>query len=269
MRWRRGAIMVLLMHVTGKICQHKLWISAGVLLVSGFLAPAQTPPRARLHGFLPEAVPHLQPLGRLDGSARLRLSIHLPLHNREGLTNLVEQLYDPASPLYRHYLAAEEFDARFGPTAEDYQAVVDWAARSGFTVIARHPNRMLLEVSAAVADIEQALQVKMRTYAHPTENRTFFSPDSEPSTDAGVPIQSIGGLHNFARPHPANLRRAPLRAAARAAPQDVGSGPNGNLAGFDYRAAYAPGVTLTGAGQTVGLMEFDGYYPGTSPCMRA
>ncbi|HXR06479.1 MAG TPA: S53 family peptidase [Candidatus Acidoferrum sp.] len=250
------------MQFTGRLCQDKLWISAAVLLVSGFLAPAQTPPRAQLHGLLPEAVPHLQPLGRLDGSARLRLSIHLPLHNREGLTNLVEQLYDPASPMYHHYLAAEEFDARFGPTEEDYQAVVDWAGRSGFTVIARHSNRMLLEVSAAVADIEQALQVKMQTYAHPAEARTFFSPDSEPSAEAGVPILSIGGLHDYARPHPANLRRAPLRAAARASPQDVGSGPNGNLAGFDYRAIYAPGVTLTGTGQTVGLMEFDGYYPG-------
>jgi len=30
--------------------------------------------------------------------------------------------------------------------------------------------------------------------------------------------------------------------------------------GKDFRAAYLPGVTLTGAGQTVGLLEFDGYY---------
>ena len=115
----------------------------------------------------------MQPLGRLDGSARLKLSIHLPLRNREGLTNLVEQLYDPASPLYHHYLAAEEFDARFGPTEEDYQAVVDWAARSGFLVTARHPNRMLLEVSAAVADLEQALQVKMRPTPIPPSPALF------------------------------------------------------------------------------------------------
>ena len=29
----------------------------------------------------------------------------------------------------------------------------------------------------------------------------------------------------------------------------------------DFRAAYAPGVTLTGLGQSVGLVEFEGYYP--------
>ncbi len=231
-----------------------------VLLLSAFLAPAQTSQRTLLPGHLPAVVPSLQPLGRLDGSTRLKLSINLPLHNREALTNLLDQLYDPASPLYHHYLTPEEFDARFGPTERDYQAVIAWADRSGFTINARHPNRMLLEVSASVADIERALQVTLRTYAHPAEPRTFFAPDAEPSVGTGIPILYIGGLDNFARPHPKNLRRSPLQASAKAAPQIIGSGPNGNLAGFDYRAAYAPGVSLTGTGQMVGLVEFDGYY---------
>src|ERR1019366_3983936 len=39
-----------------------------------------------------------------------------------------------------------------------------------------------------------------------------------------------------------------------------GSGPSGTYMARDFRAAYVPGVTLTGAGQTVGLGEFDGYY---------
>ena len=223
---------------------------------------AQSPPRTLLAGHLPAVVPSLQPLGRLDGSTPLKLSIHLPLCSQETLTNLLDQLYDPASPLYQQYLTPEEFAARFGPTGEDYQAVIAWAARSGFTVTARHDSRMLLEVSAPVADIERALQVTMRTYAHPTEGRSFFSPDAEPSVETGVPILFIGGLDNFARPHPKNLRRSLLKAAAKATPQTVGSGPNGNLAGFDYRAAYAPGVALTGTGQRVGLAEFDGYYAG-------
>jgi Pro-kumamolisin, activation domain/Viral BACON domain len=235
--------------------------SAAVLLVSILLATAQTPQRTLLPGHLPVVVPGLQPLGRLDGSTRLKLSIDLPLHNRDALTNLLEQLYDSSSPLYHHYLTPEEFDARFGPTEKDYQAVITFAASNGFTVIARHPNRMLLEVSASVTDIERALQVTMRTYAHPTESRAFFAPDTEPSVGTGIPILHFGGLDNFARPHPKNLRRAPLRESAKVTPKG-GSGPNGNLAGFDYRAAYAPGVPQMGTGQMVGLLEFDGYYPG-------
>ncbi len=243
----------------GKAC----WFSVFVVLVSAFLASAQPPQRALLSGQIPEAVHALKPLGRLDGSAQLNLSIDLPLHDRAALTNLIEQLYDPASPLYHHYLTPDEFDGRFGPTEEEYQAVIAWATRSGFTITARHPDRTILQVSASVAEIERALLVTIRTYSHPSEARTFFAPDSEPSLEvAGVPILSIEGLDNYARPHPKNLRRAPLRTAAKATAHNIGSGPNGNLAGFDYRAAYVPGVSLTGAGQSVGLLEFDAYYPG-------
>jgi hypothetical protein len=296
-RWFSITILVV---QAKKVWEREFWMAAAMLLVSAGLTLAQAPQRTLLPGLMPAVVPTLKPLGRLDASARLRLSIHLPLHNREALTNLLEELYDPANPLYHHYLSPEEFDARFGPTGDEYEAVTAWATRSGFSITARHPNRMLLEVSAPVADIEQALGVTMRTYAHPTEPRTFFAPDADPSVDAALPALSIGGLNNFSRPHPASLRASVLRSdksvergkggnpessgprkRGRAGPakvqsggavpalnlpfdvkpQTVGSGTNGNLAGFDYRAVYAPGVTLTGTGQMVGLMEFDGYFP--------
>ena len=47
----------------------------------------------------------------------------------------------------------------------------------------------------------------------------------------------------------------------RLAGEFSGSGPGGYFIGGDFRAAYAPGVTLNGAGQSVGLVELDGYYP--------
>jgi hypothetical protein len=39
-----------------------------------------------------------------------------------------------------------------------------------------------------------------------------------------------------------------------------GSGSGGSYIGNDFRAAYLPGVTLAGAGQMVGLVQFDGFY---------
>ena len=41
---------------------------------------------------------------------------------------------------------------------------------------------------------------------------------------------------------------------------NAGSGPGGAYAGNDFRAAYAPGVALSGSGQTLALVEFDGYH---------
>src|SRR5215813_9657025 len=59
-------------------------------------------------------------------------------------------------------------------------------------------------------------------------------------------------------PRPMNLNHSSGHSEGNAAPL-TGSGPGGNYVGNDFRAAYVPGVSLTGSGQTVGLLEFDGY----------
>jgi len=77
----------------------------------------------------------------------------------------------------------EEFTARFGPSQEDYAAVIHFAEANGLTVVGTSRNRMNLDVSGPVANIEAAFHLTMGVYQHPTENRTFFAPDREPTPD--------------------------------------------------------------------------------------
>jgi hypothetical protein len=147
---------------------------------------------------------------------------------------------------------------KFGPTEADYQAIVDFATTNGLQVKTRYGNRALLDVEGSVSDIEKALHISMRTYHHPTEARDFYAPDTEPSLDSGVQVLHVQGLDNFALPHP-NLKPEPVAAVKERIPK-AGSGPGGTYMGKDFRAAYVPGVSLDGSGQTVGLFEFDGYY---------
>ncbi len=236
------------------------YVAATCMALGLFAQPAQAQQRRTLSGHVPAAATQLQPVDRLPGSTRLDLAIGLPLRNQEGLTKLLQQIYDPTSPQYRHYLTPEQFTEKFGPTEQDYQAVMDFANRNGFRITAAHPNRVLLDVNATVADIEKAFHVTMRVYQHPKEARRFYAPDVEPSVEMNVPVLAINGLNNFTRPHPANLKIAPRQKTARARPSD-GSGSSGTYMGYDFRAAYAPGVALTGTGQSIGLVQFDGYYP--------
>ena len=212
-----------------------------------------------LHGHVPAAVAHLQPIRRLSATTNLDLAIGLPLRNKEGLSELLEQIYTPSSPHYRHYLTPEQFTERFGPTEQDYQALIDFVKTNGLIVTGTHPNRVLLDVRGSVANLEKVLHVKMRVYQHPTEARTFYAPDIEPSLDLAIPVLSISGLNNYNVPHPKRLIRRPSTRMPNATP-NTGSGPSGAYMGYDFRDAYVPGVTLTGAGQVVGLVEFDGYY---------
>jgi hypothetical protein len=219
--------------------------------------------RQTLSGHVPEAVAKLRPVGRLEGSQRLKLAIGLTPRDEQGLDAFIQDLYDPASPNYRHYLAPAEFTKRFGPTEQDYKALIDYAKASGLNVTRQHSNRVVLDVEGTVADIEKALQVTLRTYPHPTEARTFYAPDTEPSLAVGVPVLHIAGLDNYMRPHPRHKRHS-INRSANAAPAGVtpreGTAPEGQLWGNDFRDAYVPGTTLTGAGQSVGLLEFEGFY---------
>jgi subtilase family serine protease len=233
-------------------------VSGAVLLL--FTAPGSGVERQVLRGHVPKAVARLglRPVGRLPATNRLNLAIGLPLRNTNALNQLLQDMYDPASPQFRHYLTPEQFTEQFGPTKQDYDAVVQFAKSHGLDITVTHSNRVLLDVAGPVADIEKAFQVTLHTYQHPTEARQFYAPDVEPTVEAGLVVLDISGLNNYARPRAASHRRS----AATAAGHGIGSGPSGNYMGKDLRNAYVPGVTLTGAGQTVGLLEFEGFYAG-------
>ena len=127
-----------------------------------------------LIGHVPRITKGLSPRGRLDASYRMKVAIGLPLRNREQLTTLLEDIYNPSSPNFRHFLKAEEFAASFGPSAEDYQSVMDFAKAHHLTVTQTHSNRTLVDVSGSVADIEKAFNIHMQRFKHPKENRRFL-----------------------------------------------------------------------------------------------
>jgi len=176
-----------------------------------------------LHGHVPAAAARLQPQGFLPATNRLHLAIGLPLRNEAALDDLLRQIYDPGSPNYRQYLMPEQFTEQFGPTEADYQKVIAFARANGLTVTGTYGNRVLLDVSGTADNIEKAFQVRLRVYQHPTEARTFFAPDVEPSVETNLPILDISGLDNYALPHPKNLKVSPAVALANATPKS-GSG---------------------------------------------
>ena len=193
-------------------------------------------------------------IGAMLHSQRMALAIILPLRNQSELASLLKRLYDPNSPEYRHFLTVAQFTAQFGPTVQDYESVEKFARSKGFTVANTPDNRLLVHINGTAAQVNKAFHVTMTNYRHPTEKRTFYSPDREPSLELSVPVVHIAGMNNFSIPR-AKYKRAPPNFRRNA----IGSGPNGAYLGSDMRIAYYGGTALTGSGQSVGLLEFDGY----------
>ena len=230
-----------------------------LLLFTAIYYPGLAEARQVVSGQVPAAVArfNLQPTGELPATRSLQLAISLPLRNEAALDDLLRQIYDPASPRFHQYLTPAQFAEQFGPTLEDYQAVIDFAKVNGLTVTGTHPNRVVLEVSGSVANIERAFHVTLHTYRHPREARDFYAPDVEASMDLAVPILQVGGLNNFSLPQ-SSLKVEAITPGTAAAPSS-GSGPGNTYMGNDFRAAYVPGVSLNGSGQSVALVQFAGY----------
>ena len=193
-------------------------------------------------------------VGHLPADQRMRLVITLPLRNQDALDSFLRDLYDPRNPSYHQFLTVDEFTALFGPAQEDYDAVIRFAQARGLTVAGTHPNRLNVDVTGTVASIEKAFHVTMNVYQHPTENRTFYAPDREPTADLSFQLWHISGLDNYSIPQPAIARRPPgVHSLAT-----TGSCPSQSFCGSDMRAAYYGGTSLTGSGQSLGLLEYYG-----------
>jgi len=124
------------------------------------------------------------------------------LHTQAALDEVLRQLQEPGSTNYRRYLTPDQFTARFGPTEAQYQAVMEFARTNGLAITATYSNRVVLDVIGSVSNIERAFHVVLSTYRHPTEPRTFYAPDTEPSVPADLPVLSVSGLSNFQLPKP-------------------------------------------------------------------
>ncbi|MGB9235627.1 MAG: protease pro-enzyme activation domain-containing protein, partial [Terriglobales bacterium] len=211
-----------------------------------------------------------QLVGALPANQTMRFDIVIPLRDQPGLDLFLQDLYNPASPFYHLFITPEEFTARFGASEQDWEALVNFAKASGFQIFSGTRDERDLRVTGTVANIEKAFHVALGVYQHPTENRTFFSPDREPSVDLPFPLWHVSGLDNYITKRSMLVNKYDYAKKHGMNPDEVvkpdattGSGPSASFLGSDMRHAYYCNGTcgsgaLTGTGQTVGLFEYEG-----------
>jgi subtilase family serine protease len=235
------------------------------LLTIAFTTPGQAQQTLLTHHVRDEvANGRAQLIGQLPATQTLRFDIVLPLRDRAGLQNFVQEVQDPTSRSYHQFLTPQEVTARFGPSQEDWDTLVAFAKAGGFEIISGNREERDLRLSGTVANIEKAFHVTMGLYRDLTEDRTFFAIDREPTVDLPFQLWHITGLDNDSRPHPLYVKKSDYAKAHGIDPDKVvprattGSGPSASFLGSDMRAAYYGGTALTGSGQNLALFEYAG-----------
>lgn len=163
-----------------------------------------------------------------------------------------EDIENPSSPNFDHFLTQTDLANRFGPSQQTYDAVLSYLQGYGLTLVDGSSNRLTLTVRGTRAAAEKAFNVSIKDYQ--VSNHAFHANTADPAVPAGVAssIHAVVGLSNLARPHASAGQTQPLGAASSgglspASPASIATAYNFGSVGAD------------GAGQKIGIMEFDNF----------
>jgi kumamolisin len=144
-------------------------------------------------------------------------------------------------------ISAEEMDAKYYPTAADYQMVVDWLAGKGFEIEPRTKYNLSIFARGSIAQVELAFKTKFaRVRFDGNESSSALIPPSLPAMLAGR-VLGVNGLqpHLRPKPHSKMLLRQPQKLINNVPPYTVKEISN---------AYNASGLGVTGAGQKIGIV---------------
>jgi hypothetical protein len=178
---------------------YRVYVVVVMSLTAAIAGQAQTCAAAEIPGLVPPAVADGTAVagGSFSSSQMLRLVIGLQHPHIAEEEQFLEALHTKGSPEFMHFLTADEWNARFSPSPQDEQAVVDWAQAQGLTVTYCFANRLLVDVEAPVSVIEAGFGVKINSYA--IAGASYYSNDRNPVVPAalGSIVHSVGGLNDI------------------------------------------------------------------------
>ena len=195
-RWLRVAKQLMTIAFLAVVAGWHLTVSATTRL------EARPQTFVRLPGHVLDGLQGAKPLTPAAGAARapITLTVTLKRTDQAGFERYLHDVYDPHSPLFRHFLTQPEITSRFGPSQRAYDRVLAHLKRSGFALTEGSENRLTLTVRGTRRQAERAFGLGIRDYDVGT--RSFYANDRDPllPVSVGREIHAIAGLTNAGAP---------------------------------------------------------------------
>jgi pro-kumamolisin-like protein/subtilase family protein len=249
-----------------------------LLYLSPFTHATPASPRVTLSSSVSVYTSKSQLLSNTSSNQTISVAIGLSLRNTANLASYLQEITDPHSPLYRHYLNPASFAALYGPLPQSEAAVSAFLRSQGFKITATYPNHLIVDAVGTIAQAERAFQVQINNYRSPA-GQLFFANARAPSLPVQIAplVAEVSGLDNTVQYHRKHLNpgQVSLRvgasnsastttgAAIVACPQPGSATiptsytPSQIATAYDFTKLYSSKVM--GEGQTAGLLELDGF----------
>jgi len=236
--------------------------------------------RVALAGYTNTMVSKSHLVAHVAGDQQITLAVGLGLRNQADLTAYLQQVTQPQSSLYHHYLNASSFSTLYGPLPTSEALIVNFLQTQGFTITKTYSHHMLIDIRGTVAQAEKTFQVHLNTY-QAVDGQVFYSNDTAPSLPANIAtlISSVTGLDSSIEYTRSPLKPGTATIKMGTAPQTPKVTNSSSAAPLcpqpgspNYGTSYTPAQIATaynftslynagnlGEGQTVGLLELDGF----------
>jgi hypothetical protein len=270
-------------------CLLGIAIALGFTVVFGAAATstagAAAAGRERLPGHQGLVPPGATLVGPAPATTALPLTVTLKPRDPAALTAEVQEVSDPGSAEYHHFLTPSQFAQQFGPTPASIAQVTASLQQAGLTVGTPSPTGLSLPVSGTVAQVQSAFSTPISQYKL-SSGKTGYDNASSPEVDASVApqIEGILGLDTLSPPQPSTsvpqaspatansegALAAPALAPGQPAPMAGSCSTSINHVGTNTGALDAPDLAQAygfgplygsgdyGAGSTVAILEMSG-----------
>jgi hypothetical protein len=202
---------------------------------------------------------------------RIVMTLGRSAEQEAELTQLMADQYDPKSPNFHHWLSAQEFGLRFGPSDDDVAKVSAWLASQGFTVDKVAVGRTTIEFSGNAGQVRRAFHTEIHHYTVNGVDHTANDSDPQIPEALAPVVKGVASLHNFfpvSQSHPGRRVKRDLKSGlmtvvagdAVAKPDftyTIGTTVQEDVTPFDLATIYnvlpLRATGITGAGVTIAV----------------
>ena len=242
----------------------RLWLPAVFLSAFGLLTSAcsTTPPTGSVSqgstGNRPAWAVPANLVGRVAADEQLTIQVQLALHNQAAAEAELAAISDPDNARYGQFLSDEEFNAKYGPTADDVAAVTHHLASQGLTVKNVGDGNAFVSATGSAAQIERAFSTQLGLYKAGDAIKRAPINDAVMPTTLGGRVSTVMGLVQPTEYRAKAVRGAIRLSAAKSAVQAKNPHPH---------ASAGPNTCSEWFGQVADTT--DPAYPGYAPLSYA
>ncbi len=179
------------------------------------------------------------------------LQLRRSSEQEQAFEKYLDELEDPKSPNYHHWLSAQEVGERYGLAPQDLASITNWLKSHGFTVNRVYPNAVVIDFSGNAGEVREAFRTEIHNLEVKGAAHIANMSDPRIPEELAPAVVGVVSLNDF-RPRPMNKPRPAYTTTIEGEPYDLVV-PADLATIYDFNPLFAAGYS--GQGQTIVVVE--------------